>query len=620
MKYQKMCYWVVYLAGLVTLGLSTLTYALPQDSLPAVIETIQHHADASYWVIDGKAKNSKLGWQLQFSSAGVKVETDLKNNATPFQLSLKSFGDNRHLSELPAVEPKFNGNMASYAQGPVEAWYVNGPLGLEQGFTVAKPISGPNMVLELAASWSAMNAGSGVEFVHAQSRWSYGELQAKDATGKILPSSMKIVNGKVRIEVATNNANFPVTIDPLLSPRPVKLVSNKKYDRFGNGVSLSGDGKTIFIGGYSNEVFIFQKNPNGWAFKQKLPKPASLHCAGSLFGVSIALSQDASTALVGASGQHIWYFWGIPYSADYSCREVSVYVKKTGNWVLEKLLTAPEVATKDFFGSSVSLSSNGKTALIGAEFTKCTGTSKTCGAAYIYERGISTWNKRGRFQGTSNYYGKVRGFYGSATTLSANGLWGLIGDRSADSTWILARINGNWKQIQKLTLTANTGFGSSVGLSTDGSRALVGAQYAGGTTYCKGSFKQCGAAFSFKRAGTVFSKEASITAGGNYYSFGESLALSANGTRAVIGASGADCAKGNCGAAYFYNWNGRNWLPQGRFTSPTAGLGGSELGGAYGQSLSSSSDGKSVAVAAEQDKCTSGNECGAVYLYSPIYP
>src|SRR5438132_302649 len=40
---------------------------------------------------------------------------------------------------LPAAAPVASGNRVTYRRGDVTEWYTNGPLGLEQGFTLAKP-------------------------------------------------------------------------------------------------------------------------------------------------------------------------------------------------------------------------------------------------------------------------------------------------------------------------------------------------------------------------------------------------------------------------------------------------------------------------------------------------
>ncbi len=417
--------------------------------------------------------------------------------------------------------------------------------------------------------------------------------------------------------------------EQLLAPNPIKFESARKFDRFGHASALSADGKTLFVGTGANQVFIYEKKPTGWKLTQQLDKPTNLQCkedTGAYFGGAIALSANGKTALIGASSVLTLFFSGIPLHYHYFCAELPIYSKTGGRWVLQKLLTSPEIDIEDGFGASLALSANGKIALVGAEFTRCANVDDYCGAVYVFEKGPKGWGKRKRFLGEQPYDAAL-GYFGSATAIASQGKWGLIGARSGDSAWTIAKIQGNWQLLQKLNLAEeykSRGFGSALGLSANGQRIVIGAEYASGPDYCTGSFvNQCGAAYAFKRTGSNYGLEAVLTAAdsGDTYTFGESLALSNDGKRVVIGASGADCPTGNCGAAYFFTRSGTSWITQGRFTSPSAGTGGSELGGLFGMAITTNGNGRSVAVSADQEECTNGeDDCGAVYLYTPVYP
>ncbi|MGH8583342.1 MAG: FG-GAP repeat protein, partial [Gammaproteobacteria bacterium] len=132
------------------------------------------------------------------------------------------------------------------------------------------------------------------------------------------------------------------------------------------------------------------------------------------------------------------------------------------------------------------------------------------------------------------------------------------------------------------------------------------------------SLSSCGNVYRFVRPGGIWMLQSTITASDvdSGYGFGESVALSKNGLRAVVGASGADCPTGNCGAAYVYDDQGGVLVERGRVTSPTAGTGGSGLGGAFGDSVALSGDGTVMLVAARLEDCAAGQDCGAVYVYS----
>src|SRR5262249_13605387 len=138
-------------------------------------------------------------------------------------------------------------------------------------------------------------------------------------------------------------------------------------------------------------------------------------------------------------------------------------------------LTAADGAANDLFGSSVALSGDGNTALVGAP-AKTIGTTAAQGAAYVFVRSGSIWSQQ-------------------AELTAADG-------------------------------AARDAFGESVALSRDGNTALVGA-------YAKtiGANTSQGAAYVFVRGGSAWSQQAEFIAAdgtlGDY--FGLSAALSADG-------------------------------------------------------------------------------------------
>lgn len=394
-----------------------------------------------------------------------------------------------------------------------------------------------------------------------------------------------------------------------------------KFLGFGRSIALSGDGNTALIGSDDNAAYIFKRNNSTWTQVQKITKPKNLHCNnnGSWFGWSAALSHDGSTAMIGASGIFVYYSGFIPIYLFYSCSELPVYIKKNDHWVLEKLLTTADMDTQALFGASLALSGNGNTAVIGAQLTQCAANTETCGGAYFFERGATGWELRKSFRSTK--INDVQGgFFGDTTAISADGLSALVGARAGNSVWAFTRQANGWKQSQKISLPANQkayAFGTALALSATGNRAIITAESASGPLNCKGDFSDCGAAFVYKRQASTWALETRFTANdahdNNY--FGESVALSADGKRAVIGTSNADCREGNCGAAYVFDWNGLAWLQRGRTTGPSAGLGGYDLGGNFGGSVVLTPDGLKMLVAARQENCPAGKECGAVYYY-----
>ena len=608
------------------LSVSASTLAAASEMSPIEMAKIQRSAGSEYAVQGIQAENPALDWRVNFHDEGVDIIQEKAYVKKPLKLRLSRIGNAKKLYALDTAKPVITGNRASYQKKNVEEWYVNGPLGLEQGFNVPKPM-GKELVLEIETSWLAESQGKNIQLSNGDNRWFFGALYAVDSSGQTLPSTMKVENGRVRLEVATRNARFPIIIDPILTKKATLIASDQKaFLGFGRSAAISGDGNTAIVGSDGNAAYIYRRTISGWLQVQKLVKPNTLRCNRNnpaWFGWSVALSKDGSTAMVGASGIFTLYIGGfIPVPVFHSCGDLPVYRKQGTKWVLEKILTSPSVTVEDMFGSSVSLSQDGNRAVVGAQLTKCVANANRCGAIYFFERGANGWAFPKRFINATTY-DVSQGYFGATTAMSADGLWALVGTPGGDTAWAFQRQAAptGWKSTQAIKFPAarlTKDFGTAMALSAIGDRAVISAQSATNIADCKGDYNDCGAAYSFVRQGTKWTLQSIFTAkdSHSYNYFGESLAMSANGNRVIVGTSSADCINGNCGAAYLFDRIGTTWVQQGRVTGPSAGLGGTDLGGDFGGAVSIDDDGANFLVAARRDNCFFGKECGKVYHYT----
>ena len=92
-----------------------------------------------------------------------------------------------------------------------------------------------------------------------------------------------------------------------------------------------------------------------WVLQQQLPTPPMPD--SDLFGFSVALSADGSTALVGAQGGTGPVDTQVPGAAY-------IFTRSEGVWSQQAMLTASDRQVSDHFGVSVALSDSGDTALI----------------------------------------------------------------------------------------------------------------------------------------------------------------------------------------------------------------------------------------------------------------
>jgi hypothetical protein len=248
------------------------------------------------------------------------------------------------------------------------------------------------------------------------------------------------------------------------------------------------------------------------------------------------------------------------------------------------------------FGGSVALSADGNTALIGGP-----GDDLGAGAVWVFTRSGATWTQAGEKLTGGGESGK--GFFGGSVALSADGNTALVGgaedDKGAGAAWIFIRTGATWTQAgEKLTGGGESGageFGKSVALSLDGTTALIGGP---------ADDSMLGAAWVFIRAGSSWAQQGEKLIGtgasGDRY-FGGSLALSSDGDTALIG---GPAVGGDWGAAWVFTRSGSTWTQQGE---ELAGLGRENSAGRFGEAVALSADGGTALIGSGYDDADSGS-------------
>ncbi len=363
-------------------------------------------------------------------------------------------------------------------------------------------------------------------------------------------------------------------------------------DGFGYSVAISDDGGTAAIGTYYIEfssthpigpggVYIFINNAGAWVFQQKLPTPAMPD--SDLFGYSVALSADGNTALVGAHGDTGPAETQVPGAAF-------VFTRSNGVWSQQVMLTASDRQVGDHFGVSVALSDSGDMALIGA-YVDDVGANVNQGSAYVYQRSGTTWTEQAHLTSTD---GAAEDYFGRSVSLSSDGSTALIGadmktigsNTRQGAAYIFTRTNTTWSQQTRLTAlngSAYTWFGRGVALSADGQTGLVGSEGSGGIVFARsgttwtqqtiltdpesasigwgddvalspdGRTALIEDGYTFNRIGNAWIAGERLLPADNASGFGDSVALSADGSIALIGACSATIgANQSQGAAYFF--------------------------------------------------------------------
>ena len=193
--------------------------------------------------------------------------------------------------------------------------------------------------------------------------------------------------------------------------------------------------------------------------------------------------------------------------------------------------------------------------------------------------------------------------FGASVALSSDGNTALIAAPTATNVtsftggvaYVFIRSGSTWTQQAELAVNVGGGFGSAVALSSDGSTALIGAS---------GANSKTGAAYVFGRSGTTWSQRAVLSAWDAVIGdgFGGAVALSSDGSTALIGAY----AKNNsAGAAYVFVGSGSIWIQQPELTATDA-----THGDKFGASVALSGDGNTALIGAY----AKNNNAGAAYL------
>jgi hypothetical protein len=502
--------------------------------------------------------NPAQGLAAQAIDAGLTIET----GASQWSLRLAGWGYGSNVQPLEPAEPRAEGNRLEYRHGAATEWYVNGPLGLQQGFTLlACPVAERNAPRE-ALTLQLTQTGD-VDLILDEDRRGltlaragspailrYRGLSAYDATGRDLPAWIELEGRSLLLRVDDADAVYPVIVDPFVEQAKLTASDGLSNDRFGISVAVSGD--TVVVGAINatapfntGAAYVFVKPAAGWVptstFTAKLSPPDALN--GDQFGASVAVSGD--TVVVGSI-----YHDSVRPNAG----AAYVYVKPASGWLSTSAYTAKLTASDgkqgEQLGTSMALS--GDTLLIGAPASPVEIGN---GTAYVFVKPASGWVS------TSAYAAKLTASdgqqgeqFGKAVALSGDTV--VIGTPLSNvpipaggsrpkqgAAYVFVKPESGWVTTSAFTakLTASDGlgddqFGFSVAVSGD--TALIGAYLDDFTANTSE-----GSAYVFVRpesgwtTTSAFTAKLTPSAGSSQGTrFGSSVAL--NGELAVIGAPG----------------------------------------------------------------------------------
>jgi hypothetical protein len=302
-------------------------------------------------------------------------------------LALRAVGRGAVLEPFRAVQLGVRSNRVSYSGVGVGEWFVGGPLGIEQGFTLARRPAGGGGPLTLALRVSGLTprlGARGAVFADAAGRpvLRYGALAARDARGRALAAWLVVGRTGLEIQVADRGARYPVRVDPFIQLAKLTASDGAAGDQLGSSVAVSGDtvvagALNAAVGGHSQQgaAYVFTKPAAGWSDESQAAKlTASDGATGEQLGFSVAVSGD--TVVAGAVNAAV--------AGHFEQGAAYVFTKPAAGWsseTQEAKPTASDGAAVDELGRSVAVS--GDTVVAGAPLATVAGHSFQ-GAAYVF--------------------------------------------------------------------------------------------------------------------------------------------------------------------------------------------------------------------------------------------
>jgi hypothetical protein len=600
--------------------------------------------DHAYWAqrtaTGAVARNRLQGLAASFGAGGLTLA------APGGALSLSLAGIRAGAIRLPvaAATPSFREDRVSYAHGPVREWYANGPMGLEQGFSVQRALAPHASSLSLSLSLSGslratvLAGGRGLDLRTSGGALAirYSHLSAFDARGQALATWMSIDRGRVILHVRTAGARYPITIDPIFQEGQLSASDGAAFEAMGTAVAISGStivvgasGATISggaeLGGKPHPqgaVYVFTEPGGGWGSVTQTARllasdadreEYSSNVYGDGFGQAVAIS--GQTIVVGAASATE----GEGVSAVTYAGKAYVFLEPGGGWVnaTQNAELGPTDATQyNYFGSSVA--TDGATVLVGDPSPQ---PPYTHGEAYVFSKPGGGWTSETETAKLTASDGVSGDAFGRTVAISGN--VAVVGapyaKESANSfqgaIYTFTKAEGKtWGETAQAKLTASEGKAHEtlgVSLALEGSTLVAGApndENIGATP---------SAAYVFLRPGGAWANTSSPAArltpsdplSGEH--FGESVGISEKSV--VVGAQFAAFeGTSQQGAVYLYTEPGGGWASTSTATKISAS------GGGLQQAVSVGVSGSTIVEGADLAKVGSNQAQGAAYVFGGV--
>ncbi|HTZ97783.1 MAG TPA: IPT/TIG domain-containing protein [Terriglobales bacterium] len=476
-------YIVLYPAASAQLRPSKLT-DLPsaaQSNISATLGNRISGYDAIRLADHFRAENPQHDLSTDFTGDGVTIHS----HAATWGMHVSAYGRGDILKAAAAATPEADANRIQYSRGDLTEWYLNGPLGLEQGFTLTQRLGKSNrgpLAIELTLSGNLKAAVADAKSLSLISNdgkryLSYAGLSASDADNRELRAWLDLRGNRLRIHVDDRTARYPIVIDPWVQVAEVSASDGGNSDEF--GWSVAAGNNVVVVGAPFHTVgsnveqgaaYVFVEAGSGWAnMTETAELTASDGVADAYFGNSVAI--DGNTIVVGAPGTTI--------GGNLRQGSAYVFVEPAQGWT--NMTETAELAASDGYvgdnlGNSVSISNN--TIAAGAPYASV-GSNYEQGAAYVFVQPANGWTnmtQTAKLTASDGASGDILGVAVNinGSTVAAGASEATVdGYPSAGAAYVFVEGNNGWSdmtQTAKLTATdaaIDDYFGSAIDMTNN---------------------------------------------------------------------------------------------------------------------------------------------------------
>ena len=384
-------------------------------------------------------------------------------------------------------------------------------------------------------------------------------------------------------------------------------------DHFGGAVAISNDGNTMAVGAinwdgsYTNEgaVYVFTRSGTTWTEQTKLYPTQEVPNAGG------SNPYFGSSVSISNDGNSLLVgMQNESITMGNNTGAALFYTRSGSSWTRQQIIVPPSyISGEEQFGKSSHISGDGNTIVIGSYLRDSPNLNS--GSVFVYNRSGNTFSLDTDIVGLS----QTNVYWAEDLCISDDGLTFIGNARGVKKSFIVEKTGGSWPSsltgtgVTDFFLGGGNGYVTSVTISGDGLTAAAGALGSD-----MNGLTNNGRVAIYKKSGGTWSLEHSIIGTQDGGFFGGSLSLSTDGNKLIIGEHGKTVgAEIRAGNVYVYTRSGSTWSLDSVINDPDP-----QEYTYFGDRVDISGDGNNLVIGAGSDDGSSTNtsyNSGSVFIF-----